>query len=65
MTDDRKRRTNITFAYLCSKLPDFIILECILPHFNYFHIDRKQILWERKKEIYEAQKKIRHLDWKM
>lgn len=65
MTDERNRRTNITFAYLCSQLPDIIILEYILPHFNYFGNYYKKVLFNNKKQIREEQEKVRHLNWTM
>lgn len=65
MTDERDRRTNITFAYLCSQLPDIIILEYILPHFNYFGNYYKKVLFDYKKRLREKQEKVRHLNWKM
>ena len=62
MLADRKRtRTNIVFAQLSSKLPQGIILEHILPHFNYNRESLKVVTSDCR----YAQKKVEHLEWKL
>ena len=66
MLVDRDRRTNIVFAQLSSKLPQGIILEHILPHFNNVkNMNNRESLKTVTSFCRNAQKKVEHLEWKL